>query len=148
MVTERVVDTLLTELDGLQDMKNVIVLAATNRPDMIDPALLRPSRIDKIIEIPLPDEETRYAIFKVHTKNMPLDKGVDLKELAKSTENYTVAEIEKIVREAGMNAIRNKRNKVIKEDFAFALVEVKPAIPKELADRIKRFKEEPETMYR
>ncbi|MCL5433459.1 MAG: CDC48 family AAA ATPase [Candidatus Marsarchaeota archaeon] len=148
MVTERVVDTLLTELDGLQDMKNVIVLAATNRPDMIDPALLRPSRIDKIIEIPLPDEETRYAIFKVHTKNMPLDKGVDLKELAKSTENYTGAEIENIVREAGMNAIRNKRNKVIKEDFAFALVEVKPAIPKELADRIKRFKEEPETMYR
>ncbi|MGC8571800.1 MAG: CDC48 family AAA ATPase [Candidatus Micrarchaeia archaeon] len=148
MVTERVVDTLLTELDGLQEMKNVIVLAATNRPDMIDPALLRPGRIDKIIEIPLPDEATRLAIFKVHTRRMPIDKDVDLKVLAKATENYTGAEIENVVREAGMNAIRNKRNKVTKEDFEFALTEVKPAIPKELADRIKRFKEEPETMYR
>jgi transitional endoplasmic reticulum ATPase len=148
MVTERVVDTLLTELDGLHEIKNVIVLAATNRPDMIDPALLRPGRIDKIIEIPLPDEETRFAIFKVHTKHMPLDKDVDLKTLAKVTENYTGAEIENVVREAGMNAIRNKRDKVIKADFDFALLEVKPAIPKELADRIKRFKEEPETMYR
>ncbi|MGC8648885.1 MAG: CDC48 family AAA ATPase [Candidatus Micrarchaeia archaeon] len=148
MVTERVVDTLLTELDGLHEMKNVIVLAATNRPDMIDPALLRPGRIDKIIEIPLPDEETRFAIFKVHTKCMPLDKNVDLKTLAKVTENYTGAEIENVVREAGMNAIRNKRDKVTKADFEFALTEVKPAIPKELADRIKRFKEEPETMYR
>jgi len=148
MVTERVVDTLLTELDGLQEVKNVIVLAATNRPDMIDPALLRPGRIDKILEIPLPDEETRLAIFKVHTKRMPLDKSVDLKALAKATENYTGAEIENVVREAGMNAIRNGKDKVTKEDFDFALTEVKPAIPKELADRIKRFKEEPESMYR
>jgi len=76
MVTERIVATLLTELDGLADMKNITVLAATNRPDMIDPALLRPGRFDKIIEIPLPDEETRLLILKVHTKRMPLAKDV------------------------------------------------------------------------
>ena len=149
LVTERVVDTLLTELDGLQEMKNIVVLAATNRPDMIDPALLRPGRFDKIVEIPLPDEETRVEIFKVHMKRMPLDKNVSPEALAKATENYTGAEIENVVREAGMNAIREKRDIVTNKDFEFALVEVKPAIPKELADMIKRFKEEPQSyMYR
>ncbi len=148
LVTERVVDTLLTEFDGLTELKNVVVLAATNRPDMIDPALLRPGRFDKIIEIPLPDEKARYEIFKVHTKKMPLDKDVKLEELAKQTENYTGAEIENIVREAGMNAIRSSRDKVNKHDFEVAMQEVRPAIPKELAERIKRFKEEPENMYR
>ncbi|MFI5412348.1 MAG: CDC48 family AAA ATPase [Candidatus Micrarchaeales archaeon] len=146
MVTERVVDTLLTEMDGLQEMKNIIVLAATNRPDMIDPALL--SRFDKIIEIPLPDEATRVAIFKVHTKKMPLDKGVNVEELAKMTENYTGAEIENIIREAGMNAIRASKNVVSKTDFVNALKEVRPMIPKDVADRIRRFKDEPEMMYR
>ncbi|MGC8687397.1 MAG: CDC48 family AAA ATPase [Candidatus Micrarchaeia archaeon] len=148
LVTERVVDTLLTEFDGLSELKNVVVLAATNRPDIIDPALLRPGRFDKIIEIPLPDEAARLEIFKVHTKRMPLDKDVDLNELAKATENYTGAEIENIVREAGMSAIRAKKSKVSKHDFELALQEVRPAIPKELADRIRRFKEEPENMYR
>ncbi|MCL5430020.1 MAG: CDC48 family AAA ATPase [Candidatus Marsarchaeota archaeon] len=163
MVTERVVDTLLTEMDGLQQAKNVIVLAATNRPDMIDPALLRPGRFDKIIEIPLPDEATRLAILKVHTKRMPLAKDVNLEVLARATENYTGAEIENIVREAGMTAIRRytrfdkesgkkETSKeawiVTKNDFEAAMVEVRPSIPKELAERIKRFKEEPEMMYR
>jgi transitional endoplasmic reticulum ATPase len=148
MVTERVVDTLLTEMDGLQEMKNVLVLAATNRPDMIDPALLRPGRFDKIIEIPLPDEMTRLAILKVHTKRMPLAKEVSLDELARDTENYTGAELENIVREAGMNAIRAGRGTVTKNDFKKAMEEVRPAIPKEVADRIRRFKEEPEMMYR
>ncbi len=135
-------------MDGLQDMKNVIVLAATNRPEDIDPALLRPGRFDKIIEIPMPDDVTRLEIFKVHTKRMPLDKDVDLGELANSTENYTGAEIENIVREAGMNAIRNKRQIVRKDDFVKALQEIRPAVPKEVAERIRRFKEEPESMYR
>lgn len=148
LVTERVVDTMLTEMDGLHEMKNVVVLAATNRPDIIDPALLRPGRFDKIIEIPIPDENTRLAIFKVHTKKMPLAKDVSLEELTKATENYTGAEIENIVREAGMNAIRGGKTMVTKADFGFALREIKPAIPKELAERIKRFKDEPENMYR
>ncbi len=148
MVSERVVDTLLTELDGLQELKNVIVIGATNRPDILDPALLRPGRFDKIIEIPMPDEQTRYEIFKVHTKRMPLAKNVKLEELAAMTEGYTGAEIENVVREAGMFAIRASKTEVSKQDFDNAINEVKPSIPKELADRIKRFKEEPQNMYR
>lgn len=148
MVMERVVDTLLTEMDGLAELKNVIVIAATNRPEIIDPALLRPGRFDKIIEIPMPDLETRYEILKVHTKRMPLSKDVELGEIAELCENYTGAEIENAVREAGMQAIRTKRTSVNRQDFLTALKEVKPAIPKELAERIKRFKESPENMYR
>ena len=158
LVTARVVDTLLTEMDGLQDLKNVVVIAATNRPDIIDPALLRPGRFDKIIELPMPGEETRFEILKVHTKRMPLAKdGVELKEhereamlkeLAKVTEGYTGAELENLVREAGMSAIRANHNTVTIADFDFALKEVRPTVPKELAERIRRFKEEPENMYR
>ena len=147
-VSRRVVDTLLTEMDGLAGLKNVVVLAATNRPEAIDPALLRPGRFDRIIEIPMPDAETRLAIFKVHTKNMPLDKSVSLEELANQTDGYTGAEIENICREAGMNAIRANRDYVTREDFQNALQEVKPTIPKEVTERIKRFKEEPTSMYR
>ena len=147
-VAQRVVDTLLIEMDGLKELKNVVVLAATNRPDLMDPALLRPGRFDKIIEIPIPDEPTRLAIFKVHTRHMPLAKDVNLEELAKATEEYTGAEIENVVREAGMNAIRESRTSVTQKDFNVALDEVRPAIPKELAERIRRFKEEPENMYR
>lgn len=148
LVSERVVDTLLTEMDGLKELKNVVVLAATNRPEDIDPALLRPGRFDKIIEIPMPTEESRMLIFKVHTKSMPLDKDVDIASLANATEGYTGAEIENLCREAGMNAIRNSRDIVKKEDFTHAMQEVKPAIPKEVAERISRFKEEPDSMYR
>jgi transitional endoplasmic reticulum ATPase len=148
VIFQEVLYTLLAEMDGLQNLKNVFVLAATNRPERMDPALLRPGRFDKIIEIPIPDEATRLAILKVHTKRMPLAKDVSLEELAKETENYTGAELENFVREAGMCAIRESRTTVTKKDFSFALIEVKPAIPKELADSIKRFKEEPENMYR
>ncbi len=96
----------------------------------------------------MPDEEARIEIFKVHTKRMPINKDVDLAALAEQTEGYTGAEIENICREAGMNAIRNNREIVKKEDFEKALLEVKPTIPKEVVDRIRRFKEEPNSMYR
>ncbi len=148
LVTERVVDTLLTEMDGLSGANNIIVLAATNRPDILDPALLRPGRFDKIIEIPVPDEETRLQILKVHTRRMPLATDVKLEELAKLTENYTGAEIENVCREAGMYAIRENKPVVTRNNFVLALDEVRPAIPKELTNRIRRFKEEPENMYR
>jgi transitional endoplasmic reticulum ATPase len=147
-IAPRIVATLLTEMDGLQESKNVFVLAATNNPENMEPALLRAGRFDKIIEIPMPDELARAEIFKIHTKRMPLDASVDLAGLAKDTETYTSAEIENICREAGMNAIRNKRDIVKMEDFRKALKEVKPAIPKEVAERIKRFKEEPDAVYR
>ena len=148
VVTQRVVDTLLTEMDGLEGAKNIIVLAATNRPDILDPAILRPGRFDKIIEIPIPSLDTRLAILKVHTKRMPLAKDVSLEDIAKATEDYTGAEIENVCREAGMYAIRDQKLNVTKSHFEKALIDIRPAIPKEMADRIRRFKEEPENMYR
>ncbi|MDE1762302.1 MAG: AAA family ATPase, partial [Candidatus Micrarchaeota archaeon] len=147
-VSERVVDTLLIEMDGMQDLKNIVVIAASNRPDTIDPALLRPGRFDKIVEIPMPDPETRLKIFEVHVRKMPLDKDVDVAELAEITNGYTGAEIENLCREAGMNAIRANRDIVTMTDFNKAMGEVRPAIPQEVAERIKRFKEEPTSMYR
>ncbi|MGC9097128.1 MAG: ATP-binding protein, partial [Infirmifilum sp.] len=92
-VTERVVSQLLTEMDGLERLEGVVVIAATNRPDIIDPALLRPGRFDRLIYVPPPDEKARLEIFKVHTKRMPLAEDVDLAELAKRTEGYTGADI-------------------------------------------------------
>ncbi|MGB9635491.1 MAG: CDC48 family AAA ATPase, partial [Candidatus Micrarchaeia archaeon] len=108
-VTERIVNTLLTELDGMVNTKNVVVLAATNRPDIVDPALLRTGRFDYVVEIPMPDENTREQIFKVHTKKMPLAKDVNLKKLATMTEGYTGADIEGVCKEAGMILIRENR---------------------------------------
>jgi transitional endoplasmic reticulum ATPase len=147
-VDMKITATLLTEMDGLLESKGVFVLAATNNPERIEPALLRPGRFDKIIEIPMPNEKARFEIFKIHTRKMELDKAVVLEELANVTESYTSAEIENICREAGVNAIRNNREIVSKDDFLKALQDVRPTVPRELAERIKRFKEEPESMYR
>lgn len=146
-VGERLVDTLLTEMDGLKDLKNVVVLAASNRPDIIDTALLRPGRFDKVVEIPLPDEKGRKAIFKVHTKDMPLEK-VNLDELSKGTEGYTGADVENLCREAGMVAIRKGAGKVTMAEFNEALRLIKGTIKKEHIERMKRFKTAPDTMFR
>ncbi|RLE42284.1 ATPase, partial [Candidatus Woesearchaeota archaeon] len=104
-VTERVVNQLLTEMDGLIELHDVIIIAATNRPDRLDTAILRPGRFDRIILCPVPDEKSRLEILKIHTKDMPL-KGVNLKELAKKTEGFVGADIEALCREAGMLALR------------------------------------------
>lgn len=148
VIFQEVLYTLLAEMDGLQELRNVIVLAATNRPEDMDPALLRPGRFDRIIEIGMPDFETRLNILKVHVKKMPLDKNVDIEVLANAMENYTGAEIENVCRVAGMNAIRRNKEVIDSSDFEHALEEVRPAIPKEVAERIKRFKDEPQSMYR
>ena len=105
-VTERVVSQMLTELDGLEPMNDVVVIAATNRPDMIDPALLRPGRFDKSIYVAPPDKDSRLSIFKIHTKGKPLEDGVNLEELAEKTENCTGADISAICNEAVMSAVR------------------------------------------
>jgi len=147
-VAERVVNTLLLELDGLQELKHVVVLAASNRPDIIDPGLLRPGRFDELLEIPSPDKKTRLEILKVHTKNMPLDKGVDLEKINERLEGYSGADIEGICREAGMNAIRARKDKVTAENFEKAIKEVKRTVTKEHLDRIKKFEETAGTMYR
>ncbi len=105
-VTERVISQFLTEMDGIEELKGVVVLAATNRIDLIDPALLRSGRFDLLLELPLPDEKTRLKIFKIHTKNKPLDKDVNLQEFARQTENKVGSDIEFICRKASMLAIR------------------------------------------
>ncbi len=105
-VTERVISQILTELDGLESLNSVIVIAATNRPDIIDPALLRPGRFDRLIEIGLPDELARLEILKIHTARKPLAADVSLEELARKTERYSGADLSAVVNEALMLAIR------------------------------------------
>jgi len=105
-VTERVISQILTELDGLESLNSVIVIAATNRPDIIDPALLRPGRFDRLIEIGLPDEQGRLSILKIHATKKPLAKDVSLEDIAKKTEGYSGADLSSIVNEAVMLAIR------------------------------------------
>ncbi|MEW6674757.1 MAG: CDC48 family AAA ATPase [Nitrospirota bacterium] len=110
--TERVISQFLTEMDGIEELKGVVVLGATNRFDMLDPAVLRPGRFDLLLEFPIPDEATRLEIFKIHTKGKPLDKDVDLKELVNKTDTLTGADIEAICRQASMLAIREFLQKV------------------------------------
>jgi transitional endoplasmic reticulum ATPase len=105
-VTERVISQFLAEMDGIEELKGVVVLAATNRLDLVDPAILRSGRFDLLFELPLPDEKTREEIFKIHTKNKPVDKDVDLKKLAKDVEGRTGSDIEFICRKASMFAVR------------------------------------------
>ncbi len=105
-VTERVISQLLTELDGLESLHNVVVIAATNRPDIIDPALLRPGRFDRLLQVGAPDLETRKAILKVHFKRKPLAEDVNLDEVAQKTDGYTGADLAAIANEAVMSAIR------------------------------------------
>ena len=127
-VTERIVNQLLTSMDGLENMEGVVVIASTNRPDIIDPALLRPGRFDRLIYIPPPDKDTRLKILKVHTRNMPLDKDVDLNTIAEKMNNYVGADIENVCREAGMFAIRENREIVKAIDFERALQKIPPSL--------------------
>ncbi|HIE34085.1 MAG TPA: AAA family ATPase, partial [Candidatus Altiarchaeales archaeon] len=139
-VTEKVVAQLLAEIDGVSELRDVMVIGSTNRPDLVDEALMRPGRLDKIIYVPYPDNESRRGIFEVHTRNMNLDKDVKIDELVKLTEYYTGADIAAVCREAGMNAIReaineNRKNpkakKVSMKHFRDALKQVKPSYTEE-----------------
>lgn len=142
-VTERVVNQLLSEMDGLEEMHDVIVLAATNRPDMLDTALLRPGRFDRIILAEIPDEKTREMILKVHTKGMPLAKDVDLKSIASRTEGYVGADIEAVCREAAILTLRkDMESKVVTmEAFEGALEQVRPSVTKDVDDAYKELKD-------
>jgi transitional endoplasmic reticulum ATPase len=143
-VTETVVNQLLSEMDGLEELKEVVVIAATNRPDMVDSALLRPGRFDKLILIPAPDLETRKKILEVHTKRVPIAKDIDLDKLAKATESYSGADIEAMVREAALNALReNKQAKIVEQKhFDKALKEVKPSLEPSVIKGYDKFKTE------
>lgn len=110
-VMERVVNQLLTSMDGLESLEGVSVLGATNRPDMLDPALMRAGRFDRMILLPVPDRDARLEILKVHTKKMPIAKDVHLEELAEELEGYSGADIESLCREAGIIAMKEKKKK-------------------------------------
>ncbi len=161
-VTERVVSQLLTELDGLEELKDVVVIAATNRPDLIDPALLRPGRIERHIYIPPPDKEARKEIFKIHLRGKPLAEDVDIDELASKTEGYSGADIEAVCREAAMLAMREaikpdmsreevkeiaKKIKITKKHLEEAIKKVKPSLTKEDLRRYEKIIEDFHRMY-
>ncbi|PVU74455.1 AAA family ATPase, partial [Acidianus hospitalis] len=105
-VTERIVNQLLAEMDGITPLNKVVVIAATNRPDILDPALLRPGRFDRLVYVPPPDKIARLEILKVHTRNVPLAEDVNLETIAEKTEGYTGADLEAVVREATMLMLR------------------------------------------
>jgi transitional endoplasmic reticulum ATPase len=142
-VTERVLNQLLAEMDGLEGLEDVTIIGATNRPDMLDSALLRPGRFDRIILVDVPDVESRKQIFKVHTKNMPLSADVNIDELVKLTEGFVGADIEGFVREAAMSALRRdmKTKNVTKKDFEDALNKTKPSVSSETAKRYKKIED-------
>jgi len=127
-VTQRVVNQLLTEIDGLEELQDVAVIAATNRPDILDPALLRPGRFDRHVKVDDPDREARLAIFKVHTKDMPLADDVNLEKLADKTEGYVGADIEAVCREAAMLTLRENMDaeEVPMKHFLEAMEKIKP----------------------
>ncbi len=158
-VTDRLINQLLTEMDGIQENSGVVVIGATNRPDIIDPALLRPGRFDRLILVPAPDEKARLEIFRVHTKRVPLAEDVNLEELAKRTEGYSGADIEALVREAAMLAMRRAlqegiirpgmradevraRVKVTMGDFEEAMKKVGPSISRETMEYYRKIQEQ------
>jgi transitional endoplasmic reticulum ATPase len=129
-VSERVISQLLTEMDGVATLEDVVILAATNRPDIVDPAVLRPGRFDRFIYVPEPNEKARFEIFKLYTKDMPLTKDVDLQKLAADTKMYSGADIEALCREAAMNALRKdvESKEVTLTDFQKATEKIGPSI--------------------
>jgi transitional endoplasmic reticulum ATPase len=142
-VTERVLNQLLAEMDGLEDLNDVLVIGATNRPDMLDTALLRPGRFDKILLVNAPEEEGRLQILKIHTSKMPLAKDINLNEFAKETTGYTGADLEAVVREAAYFALREDMNskQVKKKHFTEALKKVKPSVNKSTIDLYKKIED-------
>jgi transitional endoplasmic reticulum ATPase len=123
-VTGRVVNTILAEMDGLEELQSVVVIGATNRPTLVDPALLRPGRFDELIYVGTPDREGREHILEIHTSSMPLASDVDLADVASKTERFTGADLEDVVRRAGLSALRRvggEVSEVAARDFADAL---------------------------
>ena len=140
-VSERVISQLLTEMDGITSMHDIVVVAATNRPDMVDSAVLRPGRFDRLIYVPEPDEKSRLQIFKIYTKDMPIGNDVDLNQLTISTKYYSGADVESLCREAAMHALRRDVNsrEVTMKDFQDAMKEMGPSITPDMEKWYKSF---------
>ena len=140
-VSERVISQLLTEMDGIVTLQDIVIIAATNRPDMVDPAVLRPGRFDRLIYVPEPDDKGRLQIFKIYTKGMPISKDVDLNQLTIMTKYYGGADIESLCREAAMHALRRDVNsqEVTMKDFLDALKEMGPSVTPDMEKWYKSF---------
>jgi transitional endoplasmic reticulum ATPase len=143
-VTERVLNQLLAEMDGIEDLSNVIVIGATNRPDMLDSALLRPGRFDRILLVSSPSAEGRERVLKIHTKDMPLARDVSIKKLVEKTEGYVGADIESLVREAAMLALRDniESKEVSMKYFDEALKKVGASVTKSDIDKYRKIETE------
>ena len=125
-------------MDGIENRKGIVIIASTNRPDIVDPAFLRPGRFDRLIFVEAPDYDARLKILEVHTKSMPLAEDVSLKSIAQNTVGYSGADLENVCREAGMQAIREEMEKLEKIDnkyFEFALSKIKSTLPREIIER-------------
>ncbi|MEK6757847.1 MAG: AAA family ATPase, partial [Nanoarchaeota archaeon] len=152
-VTERVLNQLLAEMDGLEDLKDILIIGATNRPDMLDPALLRPGRFDKILLVNAPEEEGRMKILNIHTGKMPIGDGKKLfnakektkviDDLAKKAIGYTGADLEALAREAAMLALRESQDApyVKKQHFEEALKKIKPSVTRSTIDVYRKVEE-------
>jgi transitional endoplasmic reticulum ATPase len=140
-VTERVISQLLTEMDGILTLQDIVVIAATNRPNLIDPAVLRPGRFDRLIYVPEPDEKSRLQILKLYTTGMPLSKEVDLNQIATMTKYYSGADLENLCREAAMHALRRDVNaaEVTMKEFLDAIKEVGPSVTPDMEKWYKGF---------
>jgi len=144
-VTARVVNTILAEMDGMEELNSIVVIGATNRPTLVDPALLRPGRFDELVYVGPPDRAGREHILKIHTRNMPLASDVDLSRLAQRTERYTGADLEDVVRRAGLLAIRRRgeeAREVTDADFADALQDSRATVTERMEQEYEGMKGE------
>ncbi|MFX1602760.1 MAG: AAA family ATPase, partial [Promethearchaeota archaeon] len=143
-VTERVISQLLTEMDGLESMKDIIVLAATNRPDLIDRALLRTGRFDRFVYVRAPDTKSRKEIFDIYTEKMPLDSDVSIGALVDQTEGYVGGDIEAVCREAGMRALREELDAEVVSwrHFESALATIHASVTPEDIERFEKIEKE------
>ncbi len=133
-----IVNQILVEMDGIENRQGIVTIASTNRPDIVDPAFLRPGRFDRLIYVEAPDFESRIKILEVHSKNMPLAEDISLKHIAQITEGYSGADLENVCREAGMQAIREKMediDTIENKHFEFALNKIKSTLPGEIIQR-------------
>ncbi|WP_299322832.1 CDC48 family AAA ATPase [Parasphingopyxis sp.] len=133
-VTERIVNTILAEMDGLEELQSVVVIGATNRPNLINPALIRPGRFDELIYVPVPEASGRRRILAIHTATMPLAEDVDLDSLAERTDRFTGADLEDLTRRAGLYALRRSRDSetVTMADFELALADARASVTSEM----------------
>jgi transitional endoplasmic reticulum ATPase len=128
-------------MDGIVSLEDIVVIAATNRPDIVDPAVVRPGRFDRLIYVPEPNEKSKAHIFKIYTKNMPLAKDVDLNHMAALAKNYSGADIEALCREAAMYALRKDVNakEVTLEDFHEGMKRIGPSVTPDMEKWYKSF---------